>query len=186
MVADSLMLELDFHIKEMEQLNRDREQELRRKETGVDYSWLVCTPAKCYEIPQLERLELEELCYQVKPSECSTVIGQFRDSLLNEPKVNEMPRLLKACIHQVIDRRPKEESITEWVTKRTVSLTNIKIRPQTKIMPSDSIDQTDVESQSTIDTVCSRVEPISPSFLADKSNTFPHQGKERTIDHLPV
>ncbi|KAL4226987.1 retina development in camera-type eye [Mactra antiquata] len=185
-IADTLMSELDYHIKEAEQLKRDHEQELRRKETGVDYSWLVCAPVKCYEIPQFERLELEEMCYQVKPSECSTVIGQFRDALLNEPKANEMPRILKACIRQVIDHRPKDESITEWVVKRTVSLTNMKIRPPSKVQPCDSVEKDDLESQSTIDTVCSRVEVISPPFLTDRSYSFPRDGKAHTIESLPV
>lgn len=184
MVTESLMLELEFHIKETEQISRDREQELRRQQTGVDYSWLVTSPPKSFDIPQLVRLELEELCYQVKPEECGKVISLFRDSVLNEPSVTEMPRIMKACVQQILDQRPKEETLTEWVTKRTVSLTNIKIRPQTKITPSDVED--DLESQSTIDTICSRVEPVSTDFIARKSHTFPSQASGRDLEYLPV
>ena len=187
MLTDSLMLELEFHIREAEKLNRDKEQELRRQQTGVDYSWLVTTPVKCYEIPQLVRLELEELCYQIKPSECGKVISLFRDSLLNEPNVTDMPRIMKSCIQQILDQRPKEETLTQWVAKRTVSLTNIKIRPQSKISPTDVDVNDDVESQSTIDTVCSRVEPISPASVSGRANTLPlYHVAPRNIDHLPV
>ncbi|XP_060593479.1 protein RD3-like [Ruditapes philippinarum] len=188
MLSDSLMLELEFHIRESERVNREREQEQRRQETGVDYSWLITTPVKSYEIPQLVRLELEEMCYQIKPSECGKVITQFRDSLLNEPSVTDMPRIMKACIQQVLDQRPKEETLTQWVTKRTVSLTNIKLRPQSKITPTDVDITDDVESQSTIDTVCSRVEQISPTSFSGRSNSLPvyHGATTRNIDHLPV
>ncbi|XP_045166851.2 protein RD3-like [Mercenaria mercenaria] len=187
MLTDSLMLELEFHIREMERMNRDREQELHRQKTGVDYSWLVTAPVKSYEIPQFLRLELEELCYQIKPQECGKVITLFRDSLLNEPTVKEMPHIMKACIKQVLDQRPKEETLTEWVTKRTISLTNIKLRPQSKITPTDIDITDDVESQSTIDTVCSRVEPVSPTLIKGRSHTLPYyQGAERNLDHLPV
>lgn len=183
MIADSLMLELEFHIREIERMNRDHEQEERRQLTGVDYSWLVTVPVKSYDIPQLVRLDLDELCCRVKPRECGKVISLFRDSLLNKPRVSDLPLIMRACIQQVLNERPREETLTEWVTKRTVSLTNIKLRPHTKITPCDS--DNDVESQSTIDTVCSRVENVSPTFLTNKSHTLPLQS-QGSFDHLPV
>jgi len=183
MVSDSLLLELEFHMKEGEQLAREKEQEERRQQTGVDYSWLVSTPSKPYEIPQLERLELEDLCYQVKPPECSKVVQSFRDSMLNEPAVKEMPKIFKACIRQVIEHRPKEESLSEWVSKRTGSLSNMKLRPVSKITPFDA-DNSDVESNCTIETVSSRVEHGNQQMLFTKTNVLPmHPGN---IDTLPV
>ena len=65
-VADSLMAELDFHVKEVDRLSQETEREKQREERGgVDYSWLMVKVPKGYEIPQLERLELEELCLKV-------------------------------------------------------------------------------------------------------------------------
>ena len=55
-------------------------------------------------MPQLERLELEELCLKVKPEESGRVITEFRNSLTREPTVEEIPKLLKACILQVTFR----------------------------------------------------------------------------------
>nr|KAG5708808.1 hypothetical protein BaRGS_031962 [Batillaria attramentaria] len=65
-VVDSLLSEVDFHVKELERAYREREQEERRLQTGVDYTWLITGTPKSYEVPQLERLELEELCYKVE------------------------------------------------------------------------------------------------------------------------
>lgn len=182
-VAESLMLELEYNIKETERLFREKEQEEKRQQTGVDYSWLISAPVKTYEIPQLVRLELEELCYQVKPEECGRIISLFRDSCLNEPAISEMPRIMKACIRQVISQRPKEESLTEWVTKRTASLTNIKLRPQTKITPFLE-DRDDIESQATLDTVSSRVESVSSSYF--KAHTLPRDDGHMSVDNLPI
>lgn len=64
-VADSLMSELDFHVKELSRIFQQRERDEKRSKTGVDYTWLIAVPPKVYEIPQLERLELEELCLKV-------------------------------------------------------------------------------------------------------------------------
>lgn len=43
-----------------------RELESRKAAGGVDYSWLVAATPKTYEMPQLERLEIEELCLKVR------------------------------------------------------------------------------------------------------------------------
>lgn len=188
-IAESLLLELEYHMKESEQMAREKEQEQKRRQTGVDYSWLISSPAKPYEIPQLERLELEDLCYQVKPKECSKVITLFRDSLLNDPKVSEMPKIFKACIRQVMEQRPKEETLTEWVVKRTVSLSSLKLRPVSKITPHNFDEEDDVESNCTIETVSSRVENESPQLLFRKSQTLPYctkSGDHSGVDTLPV
>jgi hypothetical protein len=70
LVADSLLSELDFHVKELNRLSAEREREEKRIQSGVDYSWLMTAPPKVYQIPQLERLELEELCLKVREIYC--------------------------------------------------------------------------------------------------------------------
>jgi len=182
-IVDSLMLELEFHIREQEQIIREREQEERRRQTGVDYSWLVTAPVKLFQVPQLEKLELEDLCYKLKPTECGRVISLFRDSILNEPKVADIPKILKACIHQVLDQRPKEETLTDWVSKRTASLVNMNIRPQSKITPCDK--DSDVESNTTVETISSRVDINSPHAVYN-SFSFPRGPQLHDLDSLPV
>lgn len=65
-VVDALLSELDMHIKELERYYREKELEERRLRTGADYSWLISYNSKSYEMPQMERLELESLCYKVR------------------------------------------------------------------------------------------------------------------------
>ena len=134
-VQESLLMELDFQIREAERRLKEEEEELKRQKSGVDYSWLVNQPPKVYEMPQLERLELEEVCAKVKPNESGQVIMMFRGSLSREPPPHEIPRILRAIIIQILEGRPKEETMTEWVVKRTASLATLRIRPQSKVTP---------------------------------------------------
>ena len=49
----------------------------------------MCAPPKNYEMPQLERLELEELTMKVSPAECGRVLSLFRDAVeAREPEVS--------------------------------------------------------------------------------------------------
>ncbi|KAH3880899.1 protein RD3-like [Dreissena polymorpha] len=185
MIKDSILLELEYHIREQEQLLRARRHQEQRRETGVDYSWLVTTPVRQYEMSHLERLELEDLCYKLQPSECGKVIAQLRDAMLNEPVISDIPKILKACIKQVIEHRPKEETLSGWVVKRTASLASFKLRTPTKVTPCDT-DQDDCESNYSIDTISSRVESASPPFIRQKSFTLRHSSSAGNINSLPV
>ncbi|XP_041347844.1 protein RD3-like [Gigantopelta aegis] len=149
-IADSLLAEVDYQIKELESMHREQDAERRRQETGVDYSWLVSVMPKTYDIPQLERLELEELCYKVNKVECGKIIALFRDAMIREHPVNEIARIMRSCVLQVIEHRPHEESMMEWMAKRTMSLSNLRIRISPRVEPtagSDGIE--DVEMQNT-------------------------------------
>lgn len=73
-VTDTLMLELSWQLKEAERMQRERDKEYKRIQTGVDYSWLVTTPRTTYDIRAGERLNLEDLCCKVHPSYCGDVI----------------------------------------------------------------------------------------------------------------
>lgn len=73
-VADTLMLEFSWQLKEAERQQKERESEYRRLKTGVDYSWLASTPRSSYSISTGERLGLEDLCSKVPPSCCGLVI----------------------------------------------------------------------------------------------------------------
>lgn len=133
-VAESILMELDYQMKEACEHNRQKILEEKRKLAGgVDYSWLSLSKEKSYEIPQLERLELEETCLKVKPDECGRIILMFRDALVREPEVHEIPRIMRAVICQVLEGRPKEESMPEWVMRSITSLA--KYRPNPRISP---------------------------------------------------
>ncbi|GFO40526.1 retinal degeneration 3 [Plakobranchus ocellatus] len=146
MVAcDTLMSELDFHMKELERSRVQAEQEARRIKTGVDYSWLMEYPSRpSYEMPQMERLELEELCYKIEGAECTRVIALFRQAINSResPRPEDLPYLLRSCVRQVLDGRPTPETLTEWVSRRTHSLASLssslaglRLRPSGKVVP---------------------------------------------------
>lgn len=189
-VSDSLMNELDYQIKELEKLEREHDLDKKRKETGVDYSWLISSPTKSYEIPQLERLELEGLCYQVKPEETGKVLSLFRDTLFNEPKPNELSRLLRACIRQVLDQRPKEESLASWVTKRSLSLGSLRIRPtSSKVSPSPGSGNVQVDPESQSPTLIPHSYQ-SQAFYGGRAVSLPEYAhryaRGQDVDSLPV
>lgn len=173
-VVDTIIHELEYHIKELERIVHDKEIDDRRRNTGVDYSWLISTAPKGFEIPQLQRLELEELCYKIKPEECSRILSLFRDSLFNDPLPSHLPRIMRSCIIQVIEQRPKEETLTEWVSKRTLSLT--RIRPNPKVSPSQLGDPEVPSHEET------RRCYSTPALQSTTAPEFCHQG----IDSLPV
>ncbi len=75
MVAESLLMELDFQMREVENIQREEEQTLKRKKSGVDYNWLLADSPKPYEMPQLERLELEEMCLKVSSKYMYNIIS---------------------------------------------------------------------------------------------------------------
>ncbi|KAK3102714.1 hypothetical protein FSP39_013367 [Pinctada imbricata] len=176
-VVDTILSELDYHIKELDALAREKEQQERRKNTGVDYSWLISTPPKTYEIPQLERLELEELCYKVKPEESGKILSIFRDTLYNEPQTKDLPKIMKSCISQIIEQRPKEETLSDWVSKKTMSLT--KLRHHTRISPSSI---TDPEAQET----SSQTSVDSFDMKSSRTTSISLQDYHGDMESLPV
>ncbi|OWF41563.1 protein RD3-like [Mizuhopecten yessoensis] len=189
-VSDSLMNELDFQIKELERLERENDQEQKRKETGVDYSWLISAPPKTYEIPQLERLELEGLCYQVKPEETGKVLNLFRDALLNEPKPSQLSRILRACIRQILEQRPKEETLAAWVTKRSLSLGSLRVRPiSSKVSPSPGSGNVQVDPEIQAGTPVSHPYQNN-AFYGGRTISLPEYtnkyAQSQDVDSLPV
>ncbi|PVD24339.1 hypothetical protein C0Q70_14820 [Pomacea canaliculata] len=131
-VVDALLSELDMHIKELERYYREKELEERRLRTGADYSWLISYTPKSYEMPQMERLELESLCYKVTPEECGKIISQFRSAMTGEPAIGELGRIMRCCILQ-------------WMTRQAHSLTSFRLKPPTRVGPSAK--NIDVEMQ---------------------------------------
>ena len=123
-------MELSNEVEQADLVRIENERRAREDKMGVDYSWLVIKPPKPYSIPQLERLELEELCMKVKPQESAVIIRTFRAALVREPHVEEIPKIFRAVIIQLLEGRPAEETFPEWVRKSLVNL-----RPASRIMP---------------------------------------------------
>ena len=72
-MAELILGELTWQMKIADQLKIEKEREEKLQKTGVDYSWLVNNKAKATGITEFKRFELEELCYQIEPDDCTNV-----------------------------------------------------------------------------------------------------------------
>ncbi|KPP69603.1 protein RD3-like [Scleropages formosus] len=139
-VTDTLMLELNWQMKEAERQQRERENEYRRLKTGVDYSWLATVPRTNYDITAGERLGLEDLCAKLHPSYCGTVILRFRQVMAeNEPEVQEVSGLFRSVLLEALDRMKEEEEAKrlsrQWNNKRSVSTSLMNFKSRVRINP---------------------------------------------------
>ena len=78
LIAESLLQELEFQIREAENYNKEMEKQKNNESGRPDYTWLMDTP-KAYRLPPAARSELEELSKHLDTSEVSQII---KDCLL--------------------------------------------------------------------------------------------------------
>ena len=50
-------------------------------------------------------------------------------------QANEVPRIMKTVMYQVIEGRPKEDTMSEWMMKSLTNLSKVKPKSSTKITP---------------------------------------------------
>lgn len=98
-------------------------------------------------MPQMDRLDLEELCYKVIGTECTQIISHFREAMSRDPQVEELPYIMRSCVKKVLDMRPAPVTFSDWVAKRTPQLSSFMLRPPGKIRPSPA-EAEDIEMQS--------------------------------------
>ncbi|XP_029318594.1 LOW QUALITY PROTEIN: protein RD3 [Cottoperca gobio] len=139
-VTDTLMLELSWQVKEAERQQKERENEYRRLQTGVDYSWLASTPRSSYSISTGESLGLEALCSKVPAPCCGLVILKFREVMqANEPEVQEVSGLFRSILLEVLDHLKEEQDAqrlaNQWNNKRAMSMSLVNFRSRIKINP---------------------------------------------------
>ena len=70
----------------------------------ADYSWLaLSSPSherRVYEIPEMKRIELEQLCSRLHPSDCGTVILSFRRAVDDQQPTSAelIPAILRSVV----------------------------------------------------------------------------------------
>ncbi|XP_069090037.1 protein RD3 [Pleurodeles waltl] len=143
MVMETLMVELNWQIKQTEKQQRERENEYRKIKTGVDYSWLVSYPKHSYEINPGDRLQLEDLCAKIHPSYCGPVILRFRHLITEyDPEVQEVAPLFRSVLQEAFDKMKEEEEskklTSQWNTRRTLSLSLTTFKSRSRIYPFSS------------------------------------------------
>ncbi|XP_033931969.1 protein RD3 [Pseudochaenichthys georgianus] len=139
-VSDTLMLEFNWQLKEAERQQRERDNEYRRLQSGVDYSWLANTPRSSFNVSPGESFGLEELCCRVPPPYCGLVILKFREAMqANDPDVQEVSGLFRAVLLETLDGLKEEQEAqrlsNQWNNKRAVSMSLMNFRSRIKINP---------------------------------------------------
>lgn len=137
-VCEALMMELECQIKDIERINREGEREKKRMANIADYSWLISTPQKSFEIPQMERLALEELASKVRPEDSGNVISEFRGIVEGIPRdVKEIPQVMRCIIDKHLLERSQhsEESTFRWLTRSMSQLRTLSNHTSGKVYP---------------------------------------------------
>ncbi|XP_006274162.1 protein RD3 [Alligator mississippiensis] len=140
MVVETLMMELNWQIKQAEKQQHERENEYRKIKTGVDYGWLVSYPKHAYDISPTERLQLEDMCIKIHPPYCGPVIFRFRQLIAEyEPEVHEVSRLFRSVLQEATEKIKEEEEARklarQWNTKQKSSVSLMSFKSRAKISP---------------------------------------------------
>lgn len=144
-VCEALMEELDSQIKDVARINREVEREKKKTANQADYSWLISTPPKSYQIPHMERLTLEQLASKVRPEDSGNVISEFRDIVEGIPRdVEELPKIMRFVIEKNYLERPikdhQPESTLRWLTRSFSQLRTFTNPSSARIYPVTDIE----------------------------------------------
>lgn len=144
-VCEALMEELDSQIKDVARINREVEREKKKMANQADYSWLISTPPKSYQIPHMERLTLEQLASKVRPEDSGNVISEFRDIVEGIPRdVEELPKIMRFVIEKNYLERPikdhQPESTLRWLTRSFSQLRTFTNPSSARIYPVTDIE----------------------------------------------
>ena len=148
-VCEALMEELESQIKDVDRINREVEREKKRMANEADYSWLISTPPKSFEIPQMERLVLEQLASKVRPQDSGNVISEFRDAVQGIPRdTKELPQVMRCIIEKnLLERSNKSEeteSTLRWITRSMSQLRTLTSQSSGRVYPVADIELEDV------------------------------------------
>lgn len=131
-IAGFLIEELVCQIHIAEERERLWKQQQQRESSAVDYSWLVMERPPAYDLAEVDRLELEELCRRVLPEECSQVIRSFRECLVREPAIEDMTSIFRAVVRRVLDNRPVPVAtgFADWISRSISNLRSLALTTQ--------------------------------------------------------
>lgn len=146
-VCEALMMELECQIKEIERINREVDQEKKRMANIADYTWLISVPPKTFEIPQMERLALEELASKILPEDSGDVISEFRSIVEGIPRdVTELSQVMRCVIEKhLLERSTKSEDSTfRWLTRSMSQLRTLTNHASGKVYPVKDLELQDL------------------------------------------
>lgn len=149
LVCEALMDELETQIKDVQRINRQVEREKKKMTNQADYSWLISTPPKPFQMPHVKRLTLEQLASKVRPEDSGNVISAFRDVVEGIPRdVAELPGVMRFIIEKNLLERPNKaeqhESTLSWLTRSFSQLRTLTNQSSGRVYPVTEIELEDV------------------------------------------
>lgn len=145
-VAESLVVEIVQQGRIIQEQHEQRRQEEISASGAVDYSWLVSEKRRLYDLTDVERLELEQLCYQVAPESYSRIMREFRSALLREPSAADLPHIMRAIVCRVIDEQHSTtdagsvSSLSRWLSQSLTSLRSRFVETPPLLADSDGME----------------------------------------------
>lgn len=129
LIAENLLQELEFQIREAENYNREVEKQKNNESGRPDYTWLMDTP-KAYRLPPVARSEVEELSKHLDTSDVSQIIREFRDAIDYEVAPDKMANYLKFIINHHIYEKRKDRNCAEYKRLQLTPTNHVPIRSQ--------------------------------------------------------
>jgi len=109
-------------------------------------SWLIAEKRHLYDLSDVERLELEQLCHQVAPESYSRIMREFRSALLREPSANDLPHIMRAIVCRVIGEQRSTtdvgsaSSLSRWLSQSWSSLRSRFVETTPLVSGSDGME----------------------------------------------
>ena len=129
LIAENLLQELEFQIREAENYNKEMEKQKNNESGRPDYTWLMDTP-KAYRLPPAARSELEELSKHLDTSDVSQIIKEFRDAIDYDVAPDKMANYLKFIMNHHIYEKRKDRNCAEYKRLQLTPTNPVPIRSQ--------------------------------------------------------
>lgn len=156
---------------------------LSKRHSSVDYSWLtphnnlLQTPNELYHLPDIIKMELNELIHNVLPEDCTLVVQQFRHHIRSQTKTTtpeNIIALFRKTLADYIDQKQKHRRVNSNETLKTTesSKTICALVRNNRVLP-QSHSETEQHSIAEL-TQISFISPPSNNTtdVKPRSNTF--------------
>lgn len=107
MVSEALLEELEFQTREKEEYVREVQKKKNEILGRPDYTWLMDIP-KSYRLPQIVRLEIEEISRLVDLNDVSSIISDFRTAITKDIPVDKIASYMKFTINHYLQNKKKQ------------------------------------------------------------------------------
>ena len=156
LVTEALLSELDNQVKLAVEKQKQQRRLENERQGRPDYSWLVDDTNTRYKMPQLIRLEIEDLGRYIEPDRVTKLIHEFRKLIKEDTQPEQLAGYMKFMINYILQKQLSA---------------NEQKRRGTKIFNFGEIDYNIEDSKHLIET---DPRSLSVAAIRDKRLTNPH------------